>query len=264
MRLLIILALLISSLFINGCSLIMPKAPVQANATSVSTAGDNKTTTPATSQPSAVDVKTTSQSVVSSSLANLDAILTAADFQYLNASNQRKVVISILNTSNYIFTGKVKILYRDKENQTQGTETVVVDQLYPGATLSPVLFAKPNATLAEFKPSGSFLETPKSKVDSNSYTIIYTQSETNSQTLYIKPAAIDENTLTGIIRDQREKLQSSNIKSFRILFYDPGYKGQQGELPISSDNNTASAEVNYTTGLSEMYLINSGKAVIIK
>jgi|GEM_PF-2298761 len=242
-------------LLLSGCSKNAPTTTAQqtdSSAVASSSSLSSKT------QPSAPNNQNSQQLILSANLKNISA---SADFQYLNSKNQRKVNISVSNSSEYIFSGKVYVTYRDSGNKNQGTDTLLIKSLLPRSSTSLTSLAMANANRADFTIDGDFTVNSSAKL---TYTILYTQSETNSQVLYIQPPSIDENVLTGIIREQRDQLSNSNLRKFKIFFYDPSYKGQQGAQPAETDSVKAKADINYIDGISELYFIDSGKVVLIQ
>ncbi|AFV01326.1 hypothetical protein UNSWDHB_761 [Dehalobacter sp. UNSWDHB] len=241
-------------LLLSGCSKNTPTTTQQTDSSTKASSSSLSSKT----QPATPNNQNSQQLILS---ANLKDISASADFQYLNSKNQRKVNISVSNSSEYIFSGKVYVTYRDSDNKNQGTDTLLIKNLLPRSSTSLTSLAIANANRADFTINGDFTVNSSAKL---TYTILYTQSEVKSQVLYIQPPSIDENVLTGIIREQRDQLSNSNLRKFKILFYDPSYKGQQGAQPAETDSVKAKADINYIDGISELYFIDSGKVVLIQ
>ncbi|NBJ14857.1 MAG: hypothetical protein FNP40_04650 [Dehalobacter sp. 4CP] len=242
-------------LLLSGCSKNTPATTAQQTDSSTK-AGSSSLSSK--TQPSALNNQNNQQLILS---ANLKDISASADFQYLNSKNQRKVNISVSNSSEYVFSGKVYVTYRDSDNKNQGTDTLLIKNLLPRSSTRLTSLAMANANHADFTIDGDFTRNSSAKL---TYTILYTQSETKSQVLYIQPPSIDENVLTGIIREQRDQLSNSNLRKLKIFFYDPSYKGQQGTEPAETDSVKAKADISYIDGISELYFIDSGKVVLIQ
>lgn len=110
-------------LLLSGCSKNTPTTTQQTDSSTKASSSSLSSKT----QPATPNNQNSQQLILS---ANLKDISASADFQYLNSKNQRKVNISVSNSSEYIFSGKVYVTYRDSDNKNQGTDTLLIKTYY--------------------------------------------------------------------------------------------------------------------------------------